>query len=237
MKRRSNTRKATRLLQIERRLSKSGHRLIAGVDEAGRGPLAGPVVAGAVILKRSDFTCDVNDSKQLSPKKREKAYREILKKAIVGIGIVSEKTIDEVNIYQATLRAMQMAIANLNIPPDYVIVDGRMKLVTKCPVKCIVKGDCKSLSIAAASIVAKVTRDSLMLKYDKQYPQYGFARHKGYGTRPTYSAMAQPDPGPPEYAPAPTGPDPFFPLPSIRPLYSAEAKPDPGPPLYWLSAA
>ena len=184
MKRRSSTREAARrLLKFERRLNSSGHRLIAGVDEAGRGPLAGPVVAGAVILKRSDFTCDVNDSKQLSPKKREKAYREILKKAIVGIGIVSEKTIDEVNIYQATLRAMQMAIANLNIPPDYVIVDGRMKLVTKCPVKCIVKGDCKSLSIAAASIVAKVTRDSLMLEYDKQYPQYGFARHKGYGTR------------------------------------------------------
>ena len=184
MKRRSHTQEAARrLLKFERRLNSFGHRLIAGVDEAGRGPLAGPVVASAVILKESDFACDVNDSKQLSPKKREKAYREILKKAIVGIGIVGEKTIDKVNIYQATLRAMQMAIANLDIPPDYVIVDGRMKLVTKCPVKCIVKGDCKSLSIAAASIVAKVTRDSLMLEYDKQYPQYGFARHKGYGTR------------------------------------------------------
>lgn len=184
MKRRSNTRKALlRLLKFERRLSSSGHRLIAGVDEAGRGPLAGPVVAASCILKTFDFACEINDSKQLSKKKREIAYREILKKAIVGVGIIDEKTIDEINIYQATLRAMEMAIQNLDIPPDYVIVDGRMKIVTKCPVKCIVKGDCRSLSIAAASIIAKVTRDRLMVKYDEEYPQYGFARHKGYGTR------------------------------------------------------
>ncbi len=184
MKRRSNTPKAAQaLLKFERRLSNLGHRLIAGVDEAGRGPLAGPVVAGACILRDFDFTCEINDSKRLSAKKRERAYKEILQKAIVGVGIIDEKIIDEINIYQATLRAMEMAIANLDIPPDYVIVDGRMKLVTKCPVKCIVKGDCKSISIAAASIIAKVTRDSLMLKYDEEYPQYGFARHKGYGTR------------------------------------------------------
>lgn len=172
-----------RLLRHEKRLSNSGFSLIAGVDEAGRGPLAGPVVAGAVILKDTGFTCEINDSKQLSKKKRELAYKEILKRAIVGIGVIDEKTIDRVNIYQATLKAMQMAVKNLNIPPDYVIVDGRMELVTKCPVKCIVKGDCKSMSIAAASIIAKVTRDGIMQKYDEQYPQYGFARHKGYGTR------------------------------------------------------
>ncbi len=175
--------KGRQILRFERNLRSSGHRLIAGVDEAGRGPLAGPVVAGAVILKKFDFTCEINDSKQLSKKKRELAYEEILEKSIVGVGIVGEKTIDEINIYRATLKAMEMAIANLDIPPDYVIVDGRMKLVTKCPVKCIIKGDCKSMSIAAASIIAKVTRDSLMLKYDREYPQYGFARHRSYGTR------------------------------------------------------
>jgi len=166
------------------------------VDEAGRGPLAGPVVAGAVILKSFDFTCEINDSKQLSPKKRDRAYAEILKKAVVGVGIVDEKTIDAINIYQATLRAMQAAIAALDIPPDYVIVDGQMKLRTACPIKCIIKGDTKSLSIAAASIVAKVTRDRLMLKYDKRYPQYGFARHKGYGTRLHKEALAKFGPSP-----------------------------------------
>ena len=195
MKRRSST-KARQLLKFEKRLSSFGHKSIAGVDEAGRGPLAGPVVAGACILKDFDFTCDINDSKQLSPVKRERAYKEIFEKSVVGIGIVDEKTIDRINIYQATLLAMQMAIQNLKIPPDYVIVDGRMKLVTKCPVKCIVKGDCKSMSIAAASIVAKVTRDRLMRKYDEEYPQYGFARHKGYGTRFHNSALKKFGPSP-----------------------------------------
>lgn len=177
-------RKATALLlRQEKRLSKSGYVLIAGVDEAGRGPLAGPVVASAVILKRFDFGCEINDSKKLSAKKREIAYKEILANAIVGVGIIGEKIIDQINIYQATLRAMEMAISNLVTPPDYIIVDGKMKLFAKCPVKSIVGGDGKSMSIAAASIIAKVTRDRLMLKYDQQYPQYGFARHNGYGTR------------------------------------------------------
>ncbi|MDD5428919.1 MAG: ribonuclease HII [Candidatus Omnitrophica bacterium] len=184
MKRRSRTYTAnSRLLKQEKLLSNSGYTIIAGVDEAGRGPLAGPVVAGAVILKSFDFPCEINDSKKLSKKKREKAYKEIFKRAIVGVGVIGEKTIDEINIYQATLRAMEMAVANLQILPDYIIVDGRMKLVTRCPVKCIIGGDSKSLSIAAASIIAKVTRDEIMSKYDKEYPQYGFARHNGYGTR------------------------------------------------------
>ena len=147
-------------------------------------------------MKSFNFACDINDSKQLSQKKRERAYKEILKKAFVGVGIVDEKTIDEINIYQATLRAMEMAVQNLEIPPDYVIVDGRMKIVTKCPVKCIIKGDCKSISIAAASIVAKVTRDALMREYDKEYPQYGFARHKGYGTRIHKAALKKFGPSP-----------------------------------------
>jgi ribonuclease HII len=189
-------RRHPRLLREEQRLSNLGHKRVAGVDEAGRGPLAGPVVAGAVILKSFDFVCEINDSKKLSKKKRELAYKEIIEKSIVGVGIIGEKTIDRVNIYQATLRAMEMAVANLEIPPDYVIVDGRMKLVTKCPVKCIIKGDAKSMSIAAASIIAKVTRDRLMQKYDEEYPQYGFARHKGYGTRFHKEALKKFGPSP-----------------------------------------
>lgn len=185
-----------RLLIHERNLSKSGYRKIAGVDEAGRGPLAGPVVAGAVIIKDFKFKERIDDSKKLTAKKREKAYGEILKKSIVGVGIVDEKTIDNINIYQATKKAMQMAISKLEIPPDFVIVDGKMKIVTKCPLKCIVDGDSKSLSIAAASIIAKVTRDSLMIEYDKIYPQYGFARHKGYGTRAHMEALKTCGPSP-----------------------------------------
>lgn len=131
----------------------------------------------------------IDDSKKLTAKKREAAYREILKKSMVGVGIVDEKTVDRINIYQATKKAMQVAISKLSIPPDYVIVDGNMKISTKCPLKCIVGGDSKSLSIAAASIVAKVTRDRIMVEYDKLYPQYGFARHKGYGTKDHIAAI------------------------------------------------
>lgn len=178
-----------RLLLHERNLNSSGYRSIAGVDEAGRGPLAGPVVAGAVIIKNIRFKERIDDSKKLTAKRREDAYREILKKSIVGVGIIDERTIDKVNIYQATKKAMQMAISRLKIPPDYVIVDGNMKIATKCPLKCIVGGDSKSLSIAAASIVAKVTRDRIMVEYDKLYPQYGFAKHKGYGTKEHMAAI------------------------------------------------
>lgn len=153
------------------------------MDEAGRGPLAGPVVAGAVILKSFKFRAEVNDSKKLSAKKRERAYLEIIEKAVVGVGIVDEKTIDRINIYRATIKAMEEAVANLEIPPDYIIVDGKVPLVTKCPIKCIIRGDSQSISIAAASIIAKVTRDRLMLEYHQTYPQYSFAQHKGYGTK------------------------------------------------------
>lgn len=170
-------------MAYEKRLNSSGYERIAGLDEAGRGPLAGPVVAGAVILNSVDFKEEIDDSKKLSARKREKAYSEILKKAIVGVGIVDEKKIDKLNIYRATIRAMKMALDDLEIPPDYVIVDGNMKVPTRCPVRCIVRGDSRSLSIAAASIIAKVTRDRIMLDYDRRYPQYGFARHKGYPTR------------------------------------------------------
>lgn len=185
-----------RLLSHEKRLSSQGYIRIAGVDEAGRGPLAGPVVAGAVILKEHSFKERVDDSKKLSPKKREKAYLEIIEKCIVGVGIVSEKIIDEINIYRATIKAMEDAIEDLELKPDYVMVDGRMRLSTRCPIKRIVGGDALSLSIAAASIVAKVTRDKLMMEYDRTYPQYGFARHKGYGTRSHMEALKRYWPSP-----------------------------------------
>lgn len=187
----------SRLLLHEKRLSRSGYRFIAGIDEAGRGPLAGPVVASAVILKHLNFKADVDDSKKLSPRKREKAYREIMKKAIVGIGMVSEKVIDRINIYQATIKAMEIAVADLKIPPDYLLVDGRtMRIAARCPVKCIVRGDSKSLSIAAASIIAKVTRDRLMVKYHDIYPEYNFARHKGYPTKLHKMALEKHGPSP-----------------------------------------
>jgi ribonuclease HII len=181
--RRSSTPTARYLLRHEKRLSRSGYRFIAGVDEAGRGPLAGPVVAGAVILNGCRFREKIDDSKKLSAKLRERAYKEIVEKAAVGVGIVGEKEIDEINIHRATMRAMELAVLNLPVPPDFVIVDGNMRFNAACPVKAIVRGDSQSLSIAAASIVAKVTRDAIMLKLHLRYPQYGFDRHKGYGTK------------------------------------------------------
>lgn len=189
-------RKSSHLLSRELRLSKAGYRLIAGVDEAGRGPLAGPVVASAVILKERVFESIIDDSKKLSKGQREKAFAEILKKAFVGIGIVDEKVIDEINILKATKRAMESALSNLNIPPDIIIVDGRVNIDSPCPVKCIIKGDAKFISIAAASIIAKVTRDRIMRDYDAQFPQYGFARHKGYPTRSHKSALRAHGPSP-----------------------------------------
>ncbi len=185
-----------RLLLHEKSLNSSGYRSIAGVDEAGRGPLAGPVVACAVIIQDVRFKERIDDSKKLTAGRREAACREILEKSIVGVGIIDEKMIDKVNIYQATKKAMQMAVSKLKIPPDYCLVDGNMKIATKCPLKCIIGGDSKSLSIAAASIVAKVTRDDIMVKYDKLYPQYGFARHKGYGTKEHMAALEIHGPSP-----------------------------------------
>jgi ribonuclease HII len=213
LKRESAAEKTKRLLLHEKRLSSAGYRAVAGVDEAGRGPLAGPVVAGAVILKSLKFRQDIDDSKKLSDKKRRAAYREILKKAEVGIGIVDEKRIDEINIYRATIEAMQNAIADLDIPPDYIIVDGRMKLATKPPIKCIVGGDSKSLSIAAASIIAKVTRDDIMLSYHDEYPQYSFARHKGYATKAHKRALKK-------HGPSPIHRRSFAPVKSLIPLHN-----------------
>ncbi len=161
----------------------SGYSLIAGVDEAGRGPLAGPVVAAAVILPLHAEIEGLDDSKKLSPKKRDVLYREINEKALdVGIGIVDVDVIDHINIHQASLKAMHNAILKFKLKPEYILVDAYTIPEMKYPQKAIKYGDRVSFSIAAASIIAKVTRDCIMENLDLKYPQYGFARHKGYGT-------------------------------------------------------
>lgn len=156
---------------------------ICGIDEAGRGPFAGPVAAGAVILPKDVDILYLNDSKKLSEKKRERLYDEIMEKAVaVGVGIVGPERIDEINILQATYEAMRIAVGNLKVRPDILLNDAVTIPEMDIRQVPIVKGDAKSVSIAAASIVAKVTRDRLMVKYEEEYPGYGFARHKGYGT-------------------------------------------------------
>jgi len=157
---------------------------LAGVDEAGRGPLAGPVVAAAVIFKKSTIIKGVNDSKQLTEKRREKLFDQIITKALMySVSIIESGVIDEVNILNATLRAMKQAVADLKIKPDLILVDGNRTFQSDIPVITIVKGDSKSFSIAAASILAKVTRDRLMKKLAVQYPVYMWEQNKGYPTR------------------------------------------------------
>ncbi|MCX5725817.1 MAG: ribonuclease HII [Candidatus Saganbacteria bacterium] len=172
-------------------LRANGIRYIAGIDEAGRGPLAGPVVAAAVILPHKTIIRGLDDSKKLSPKKREKLYIEIQKKAVsIGVGIVSEKVIDRINILQATLRAMHEAVERLSITPEHILVDGDKKIPSlSLNQTAIPKGDSKCSSIAAASIIAKVTRDRIMVKLDAEYPGFGFAIHKGYGTKAHKKAL------------------------------------------------
>ena len=172
------------LLSYEKKLYQSGYSLICGTDEAGRGPLAGPVVAADVILQKNYTLDGLNDSKQLSEKKREKYYPIIIKDAIsYGIGIVDAKTIDEINIYEASRLAMKKAIASMSVKPDYVLTDAMPIKDLDIPVTSIVHGDALSLSIAAASVLAKVTRDHIMYDLDKKYPEYEFAKHKGYPTK------------------------------------------------------
>ena len=171
------------LRSYEKRLWLEGFEYIAGVDEAGRGPLVGPVVAGAVILPKNYDLEGLNDSKQLSEKKREKYYEIILKDAIAyGIGIVDAKTIDEINIYNASRLAMNKALENLQIKPQYVLSDA-MPLSLEIPSIPIIHGDALSISIAAGSVIAKVTRDRLMVELDKLHPEYEFKNHKGYPTK------------------------------------------------------
>ena len=154
----------------------------AGIDEAGRGPLAGPVVAAAVVLYRKSDFFHLNDSKQVTVSRRESLYQEIIRHALVGIGVVDEKRIDEINIYQATRLAMKQAVLNLPITPSLLLIDGNLRLDLPIEQKAIIRGDQKSATIAAASIVAKVYRDAWMEHLDERYPGYGFKQHKGYGT-------------------------------------------------------
>jgi ribonuclease HII len=175
----------------EKKLWKQGWELVAGVDEVGRGPLAGPVVAACVILPKNVLLTEVDDSKKLTKIKREKLFDQIMDEAIgVGIGIVCEKTIDRLNILNASLRAMLKAVKELKTSPQFVLVDGNQKIPNLLfPQMPIVKGDSKSISIASASIVAKVTRDRIMVNYHKKYPQFCFADNKGYCTKSHLEAL------------------------------------------------
>ena len=170
------------LLQHDQEFLKRGFTSLAGVDEAGRGPLAGPVVASAVIVRDFSFSEVVDDSKKMSHAAREKAFDEILARCEVGIGVVENDEIDRINILEATFKAMQDAVTRLSALPDCLLIDGNKS--PKIPVRqfAIVDGDALSFSIACASVVAKVTRDRMMDYYDELYPQYGFSEHKGYGT-------------------------------------------------------
>jgi ribonuclease HII len=164
--------------------------LIAGIDEAGRGPLAGPVVAAAVIFSPNIKLPRVNDSKKLSENIREELYDEIVNNALAfGICEIDETEIDSINILQATLKAMKLASEKLNFPPDLILIDGNKSFNSQTPVKTIVKGDSKSHAIAAASILAKVTRDRLMIKAAEQFPEYAWERNKGYGTKQHIEAI------------------------------------------------
>lgn len=172
-----------KMCEFEREAYKSGYRLVAGIDEAGRGPLAGPVVAACVTLPENIFIQGLNDSKQVSPKKRDLLYDEIREKALAfGVGIVDEKCIDEINILNATKKAMKMAIDEIKPKPDLLLIDAVTLEDMTIRQTGIIKGDSLSISIAAASIIAKVTRDRIIEEMDSLYPVYGFAKHKGYGT-------------------------------------------------------
>ena len=179
-------------LFYENEAKAKGCNVVCGVDEAGRGPLAGPVFAAAVILPDGHIIEGVNDSKKLSEKKREMLFDKIIEECVCySIGTASEKEIDEINILQATYLAMKRAVEGLEIKPDYVLIDGNRMPPIDIPAETIVKGDGKSASIAAASIIAKVSRDRYMLELAKKYPQYEFEKHKGYGTKLHYEKIAE----------------------------------------------
>lgn len=168
---------------IELSLKAKGFNLIGGIDEAGRGPLAGPVSAACVILDENRIPEGINDSKKLSEKKREKIYEEIMATADVSCVMLDQNVIDEVNILEATKEAMRLAVEGLKQKPEFILIDGNFVIGSIKNEMSIVGGDAKSLSIGAASIIAKVTRDRYMKKIDEEYPMYGFAKHKGYGTK------------------------------------------------------
>ena len=177
--------------KYERDLNKKGITLIAGVDEVGRGPLIGPVVAAAVILPKNYKLDGLTDSKKLSEKKRESFYEIIKRDAIaIGIGVIDEKRIDEINIYEATKEAMYMAINNLSVTPEHILIDA-MPLDLQIPTTSIIKGDLLSINISAASVIAKVTRDHMLYIMDKEYPMYDLKNNKGYGTKKHIEAIKE----------------------------------------------
>ncbi|MBU5615252.1 ribonuclease HII [Geomonas azotofigens] len=185
------------MLALEGQALRRGYARIAGIDEAGRGPLAGPVVAAAVILPTGMILPEVNDSKQLTEEKREELFDVIHREALaVGVGIGDHALIDRINILQATLTAMSDAVRGLCITPDFLLIDGISSVPMNIPQRTVKKGDSLSLSIAAASIIAKVTRDRMMVEYDAQFPGYGFASHKGYGAASHLAAIAELGPCP-----------------------------------------
>ena len=186
------------LNNYEREARAQGFSFIAGVDEAGRGPLAGPVVAAACIIPEGLFFLGIDDSKKLTARERERLFSEITTSLDVkfSVGIISHEDIDRVNIYQATILAMLQAIAGLEIEPDYLLVDGMALPHPTIPSQKIIKGDALSQSIAAASVIAKVTRDRMMDEFDRQWPQYGFKKHKGYGTAKHREAIVSHGPCP-----------------------------------------
>lgn len=182
---------------LENEIYEEGFRLLCGVDEAGRGPLAGPVCAAAVILPRGLAIVDLNDSKKLTEKKREALYRVICEKALsFGIAFASVEEIEEFNILNATFLAMNRALAQLDRRPELALIDGNRNTGIQTPSRCVVKGDARCADIAAASILAKVTRDRYMLEMAEQYPEYHFEQHKGYGTRLHYEALRKYGPSP-----------------------------------------
>lgn len=186
------------LKEFETNLYKTGIKYIAGIDEAGRGPLAGPVVVGIAIMKPESFIEGINDSKKISEKKREMLYDKITEEAVDwAVGIIDQNEIDKINILNATKKALHMAIDNLKVKPDRILVDA-LEHIDTCgiPYTSIIKGDAKIYSISAASIIAKVTRDRIMQEYDEIYPQYGFTSHKGYGTAKHIQAIKQYGPCP-----------------------------------------
>lgn len=185
------------LWEIEQGYFDRGIQIVCGVDEAGRGPLAGPVCAAAVILPKNIEIPGLDDSKKLSDKRRRELFPQICELALsYGIGFADHSEIDEINILQATFLAMERAVSNLNISPEMLLVDGNRSKDWGIPTQCVIHGDSLSASIAAASVLAKVSRDDVMLAYAEAYPQYGFEIHKGYGTKAHYEALR-------EYGPCP----------------------------------
>ncbi len=182
-----------KIKEVDREFFNKGIKYVAGIDEAGRGPLAGPVVVACAIMPADSMIEGVNDSKKLSEKKREVLYEKIIQEAICyGVGIVNQEEIDEMNILQATKKGLTMAIKSMKIKPNVILVDALTGIDTLgIPYKSMIKGDANSYSIASASIIAKVTRDRIMREWDKVYPEYGFAGHKGYGTAKHIAAIKE----------------------------------------------